>query len=1117
VYHPEGVDMSSDGVIYVAERGNHRVSTWLITGEAKGHFGSEGEGRGALRAPEDVAVDAARDRLYVADTGNRRVQVLNRRTGAYISTLTAVGTPRGIAVGPDGSVYVSDGANHVIAVFDPDLSRRETWGSPGRKIGQLDTPLGLSVDSDGKVYVADSGNQRVQWFDSDGTPSGSLALDSTQAPGGVPQDVGIDEKGDLFVAVERGVLRFSSRSRFAETIWPLVESQEEPKPLVGNHEGVRRLAVTPGVGVVLSYAPSLRHGDLLSVYPRRWFPTVVGAADSQRHAYDPSRIDFAAGHSHVLDTSGLLRLYRPDGTWANERQAYPGGPGIDIAARPGSSAVLEGNTITVTDLACPNFLCQQWQLNVLDPNMMSRYDKTNERVPDPRWWNRAIVSTADGFAAIDTGRGRLIVRTDAGQLLGARQLSPRSGGFQVFIDVATTWDGTLWALGRGGQLQRLDRRGRALESVVLQGLEHRSAEALAMTEVGDAPELFVLTADGWVFKFDAGGHPLAAWSLTSEAGPGRYIDVSTDEYGRVLIPDGDADRILVFEQTAGPEDDPVPDPRGPRCTTVPEKRASPERLPLGGTTHVTLTLDASCGPAHEHTDIVLVLDRGCHTFNGDRARRLKEGAMAFVAALDPERDRVAIVTTPDEIGAPRLRVPFTSDKETLTAELRAWRNLCFYPDAGTMAGGLRLAREALQGPQARRDAGKAVVLISQGYERSEGMWEARRLWRMGAQLHTIGGGPDQYDAGGLADDGLLASMADLPHRYRRGDQPADMLNVWDDVAGEMGDRVLFRQLEIIDRIPENMRLVEGSVQPRPERLADGALRWSFTNVGLDGVPQLSYELEPLEAGRWPTNIEASAVFTDGLDYPGRSVFPVPHVDVIPPQTATARATVTSEPTATPQPSATSTATPTSESTPTPPRRPGPIFLPAAGKPRCRPSKVPADIVLLIDTSSSMAGGKLDAAVSAAHGFVDLLALERDHAAVISFDHEARRVQRLTAERAALHHALDGLAIAAGTRLDLGLWTALDEVDGEGSRTEADGVIVLLTDGLPEPGTERSIEIAAGVAQRVGVTIFAIGLGSDVDRDVLTSITRDADHVYLAPSESDLEAIYSEIARTIPCR
>lgn len=1115
LYHPEGIDVTSDGVMYVAEPGNHRVSSWLTNGDANGRWGSQGPGRGQFESPEDVAVDRGRDRLYVADTGNRRIQVLNGRSGAFEASWTDVGLPRGVAVGGDGNVYVSDAEGHRVLVFDPEGTLTAAWGSHGRGVGELDTPLGLSVGPDNNVYVADSGNQRVQWFDSQGTVAGQLEMDSTDAPGGIPRDVGLEEDGDLYVAVDRGLLRFRGRSSYAGVEWPLKPADDEPAPRTGNHEGVRRLAVSSDVGVLLTYAPSLLAGDQVSAFPARWYPTIVGGAGSWRHAYDPHRADFDGTQAHVLDKSGLLRIYKPDGTWRNDRQNYPGGPGIDIAGVGDSTAVLSGNTVTLTSLICPNFVCPQSAMAVLDENMMTRYNKVNERIPDNRWWNTALISSFTGFAFVDTGRGRLVMRSDSGQLLGSEQLVSRSEPFRAWRDVADTWDGTMWALARHGELRRVDRHGRDLDSVWLQGLEGRAAEALAIAEVGDGPEIFVLTADEWVFKFAGDGEPLAAWSIRQAAGPGRYTDITTDEYGRVLVPDGASDRILVFERVSGPADEPVPDARGPRCTVVPNKSASPSRLPLGDTTDVTLEVEGDCGTAHATTDVVLVLDRGCFTFRGDRARRIKEGAQAFVAALDSERDRVAIVTYPDEIGAARLRVPFTSDKAALSEALRTWSNLCFYPDSGTMSDGLRVAREALVGPHARDGAGKAVVLVSQGYERDRGMWEARRLWRMGAQLHTVAGGPDQYDAGELADDGLLASMADLPHRYRHGDEPDDMLAVWQDVTAEITDRVLFRELEVIDSLPANMRLVPGSVSPAAETLPDGSLRWSFNDVGFDGPPDLTYTLEPMEAGRWPTNIEAVADYTDGLDYPGRSVFPVPYVDVIPPETATPTPTQTREPTPTPL----ATLTPTPSSTPaastTP--RPSVLHLPIVQKPRCIPSKVPVDVALVIDTSRSMEGAKVAAAAEAAQTFLGFLALPRDHAAVVTFDADARALQPLTGDGIALSRALKGLALASGTRIDLGLRVAMEQVDGAGSRIGADGVIVLLTDGRPDSGTEARIRLYARLAQRMGVTVYAVGLGADVDQLVLEIAAGDPERVFLAPTPEALEDIYEAIARTIPCR
>jgi Mg-chelatase subunit ChlD len=177
---------------------------------------------------------------------------------------------------------------------------------------------------------------------------------------------------------------------------------------------------------------------------------------------------------------------------------------------------------------------------------------------------------------------------------------------------------------------------------------------------------------------------------------------------------------------------------------------------------------------------------------------------------------------------------------------------------------------------------------------------------------------------------------------------------------------------------------------------------------------------------------------------------------------------------------------------------------------------PVDVALVIDTSSSMAGSKLASAVTAATTFIDLLDLPHDHAAVVTFDERATTVQPLTGDGDALKRALTGISTEVGTRIDLGLWEGIDAVAGPGGRSGADPVLVLLTDGRPQGGSEGSTRTAAAVGHELGVTMYAIGLGDDVDPGVLTLIAGDPSRVYLTPDESDLAEIYSEVARVIPC-
>ncbi|MEO8084118.1 MAG: VWA domain-containing protein [Ardenticatenales bacterium] len=495
---------------------------------------------------------------------------------------------------------------------------------------------------------------------------------------------------------------------------------------------------------------------------------------------------------------------------------------------------------------------------------------------------------------------------------------------------------------------------------------------------------------------------------------------------------------------------------------------------------------------------------------------------------------------------------------------------------GRMSDGLRAAREALFGAAGRPAAGKAVVLLSPSLfdtprilailaqdpdtfdppftpteqarwetersalydippqsERELALWEGWRLRDLGVEVWTSGVGQDSFGGGHPPDEGLLAALAYPADRYRPAAAPADLVPVFSTVGRTIAARVLARTLVVVDRIPADMALVPGTIRPPAEVLPDGAradavLRWTLTDVPLTGPPDLTYTLRPLLAGRHATNIDAVADGTDGLDYPLHADYPVPFVDVVGPPTATATPEPTDPPpTAGPSPTGAATATPTPTPTPTPtirPTRPAPTFgiayLPFTLRAACKPQPRPVDVVLLVDTSSSMEGEKLFAAKDAATIFVDQLDLRSggDRAAVIGFDETARVERTLTTSRGAIVRALEGLSTSVGTRLDLGLDAAAAELTGPRARAGADRAIVVLTDGRPQGGTEDAVRAAAARARAAaGAGIWAIGLGEDVLADVLTEVTGDATRVHLAPSPTELAVIYRAVASGIVCR
>jgi len=170
---PINVVLDSEGRRYVADTGRNQV---MIYGPDESFLGAIGENE-SLR-PTGLALRGSR--LYVSDLNGHCVRVYDKDSRKMLFTVPRqpeadeakepgkLYMPVNVAVGQDGSIYVSDMAACRVMVYDAEGQHLRSIGSRGDLPGQFARPKGLAVDREGRIYVVDAASQVCQIFDREG-------------------------------------------------------------------------------------------------------------------------------------------------------------------------------------------------------------------------------------------------------------------------------------------------------------------------------------------------------------------------------------------------------------------------------------------------------------------------------------------------------------------------------------------------------------------------------------------------------------------------------------------------------------------------------------------------------------------------------------------------------------------------------------------------------------------------------------------------------------------------------------------------------------------------------------------------------------------------------------
>ena len=247
---PHSVTADPAGNLYIADSSNNVVrkvdpnGTITTVAGRGGVWADAGEGGPAAQAkladPKSVVLDR-NGNLLIADSGNDKIKKIDMASGV-ITTIAGTGKarfsgdgdpatkaqlnePRTLAVGPDGTIYVTEPKSNRVRMIHPS-GNISTFagtgkagfsgdGGPATK-AQLNFVRGVGVDGAGTVFLVDSLNQRIRKVDAHGiitTVAGRgkvcyfTATDhcgdggpALQAGFATPRAVDVDSAGNLFVA-----------------------------------------------------------------------------------------------------------------------------------------------------------------------------------------------------------------------------------------------------------------------------------------------------------------------------------------------------------------------------------------------------------------------------------------------------------------------------------------------------------------------------------------------------------------------------------------------------------------------------------------------------------------------------------------------------------------------------------------------------------------------------------------------------------------------------------------------------------------------------------------------------------------------------------------------------
>ncbi|RZS44484.1 NHL repeat-containing protein [Herbihabitans rhizosphaerae] len=534
------IAVSPDGARYYVDTGAHRVMKVAPDGTSSvfagaGEPGFRGDGGDAARAqlssPRGLAVGPDGS-VYIADTGNKRLRKVDPTgvistvagnggaggKGGYFGekitvrgdggpAIAATVTPRDVAVGPDGSLYIAEAENSRVSKVDPNgmissfAGAGERWmnEADGHRAAESDfyAPRAVAVGRDGSVYVLD-GDSRGNWpavrmvdprgivrtvagnsyhdekeagFGGDGGPAVKAELNN-------PHDIAVGPDGTLYIGDT-----YNARVRAVN-----------PAGVITTVAGTGQRADSGDGGPAA--ASGLREPQAVDVDAKGVLHVITLPGDRIR----------AIDHGTITTTATLLRRAAPG--WG-----FTGRPATEAGLTPTSVAVDHDGRLLIGDQTTGIYTTET------NGTLVSAHEPTVGAsdiavAPDGA---RYLASTTGGVTRVDPGGGQpyLVAGGGPGNKGEPELVEPGKpatlASFGRIADLAVSPNGRLYVAGAKG-VYRLEHDGTL--ATVHTGL----VRGIAV----DAEERFYLADSARVYRVDAAG------VQTAVAGSGEQRDEDED-------------------------------------------------------------------------------------------------------------------------------------------------------------------------------------------------------------------------------------------------------------------------------------------------------------------------------------------------------------------------------------------------------------------------------------------------------------------------------------------------------------------------------------------------------------------------------------------------------------